>query len=244
MARAADQIKPIRRGRLPEQVAEGLRRLLVSGAFKPGDRLPTESELARRFGVGRNTVREAVRQLEMLGVVEVLQGGGTFVRSPDAGRVIEPFRVVMALSSHSTREVLEFRRALEPGIASLAAEKATPEHVAHLAALLDRKVAMQRRNRAEAVLQADVDYHLALAEATNNPLIQDVARALLGLLREFRLKLLRQASFNEELTACERRVLEAVAAHDPNAAMRAMQEHMALLRPFIQDAPQISRRPE
>ncbi|HVD00048.1 MAG TPA: FadR/GntR family transcriptional regulator [Candidatus Dormibacteraeota bacterium] len=229
----ADQIQPVRRRRLPKQVADGLRGLLVTGAYKPGDRLPTESELARRFGVGRNTLREAVGQLEMLGVIEVLQGGGTFVRSPDAGRVAEPFRVVMALSSSSTRQVLEFRRVLEPGIAALAAEKATPEQIARLEELLDRKVALQRRSRATAVLQTDLDYHLALAEATNNPLIQDVARALLGLLREFRLRLGRQASFSDELTACERRVLQAVAARDPALAMEAMQEHMALLNSFI-----------
>ena len=236
-AAPADRIQPIRRGRLPEQVAEGLRQLLLTGAFKPGDRLPAEAALAKSFGVGRNTLREAVRQLEMLGMVEVLQGGGTFVRSPDAGRVAEPFRVLMALSTSSTRQVLEFRSVLEPAIAALAAEKATAEQVRRLEELLERKVAMQRRNRSDAVLETDLDYHLALAEATNNPLIQDVAHALLGLLREFRLQLAGQASFSQELTACERRVLKAVAAHDAPQARQAMQEHMALLTPFIPEEP-------
>lgn len=230
-----DTIQPIRRGRLPQQVAQGLQSILAAGTFKPGDRLPTEGELARQYHVGRNSVREAVRQLEMLGVVEVLQGDGTFVRAPDPGRVIEPFRVVMALSNHSTQQVLEFRMALEPGIAALAAERATPVQVERLRRLLDRKVRMQRRNRPEAVLDTDLDYHLALADAANNPLIHDVAMALLGLLREFRLSLIRQAYFADELTACERRVLDAVAAHRPAEAAQAMQEHMARLAPFLQD---------
>jgi GntR family transcriptional repressor for pyruvate dehydrogenase complex len=208
---------------------------MAGGALKPGDRLPAESQLAQQFGVGRNSVREAIRQLEMVGIVEVLQGEGTFVRSPDAGRVAEPFRLVLELSGHSTRQVLEFRRALEPGIAALAAEKATPDQVARLAALLEQKVEMQRSHRAQAVLETDLDFHLALAAAANNPLVEDIARALLGLLREFRLQLARQASFSEELTVCERRVLAAVAAHDPAGASEAMHDHMTILASFVPD---------
>ena len=191
--------------------------------------------MARQFQVGRNSVREAIRQLEMLGVVEVLQGDGTFVRAPDPGRVIEPFRVLMGLSNPSTHQVLEFRMALEPGIAALAAEKATPAQVERLRELLDRKVLMQLRNRPEAVLNTDLDFHLGLAVAANNPLIHDVVVGLLGLLRDFRLSLVRQAYFADELTAAEQRVLDAVAAHRPAEAAQAMQDHMARLAPFLQD---------
>lgn len=228
-----DHVQPVRRGRLPQQVMEGIQRLLADGTFSPGDRLPTESALARTFGVGRNSVREAVRQLEMLGVVEVRQGEGTFVRKLDATSVVEPFRAILALSASSTRQVLEFRTVLEPGIAALAAEHATGAQIERMARALERKVALQESGDATAVLEEDLDFHLALAAGAGNPLVLGVAEALLGLLREFRMRLARQSAYNEELTAAEQRVLAAVRSHDGPAAAAAMREHMALLQPYV-----------
>jgi GntR family transcriptional repressor for pyruvate dehydrogenase complex len=230
-----DNVPPVRRGRLPQQVMEGIQRLLADGTFRPGDRLPVESALARTFGVGRNSVREAVRQLELLGVVEVRQGEGTFVRRLDASSVVAPFRAILALSSASTRQVLEFRRVLEPGIAALAAEHATPDQLALMERALERKVALQRAGTAASVLAQDLDFHLALAAAAGNPLVLGVAEALLGLLREFRMRLARSSAYSEELTDAERRVLDAVRRGDPKAASAAMREHMDLLLPYVPD---------
>lgn len=232
-----DHVQPVRRGRLPQQVMEGIQQLLADGTFAPGDRLPTEAELARSFGVGRNSVREAVRQLEMLGVVEVRQGEGTFARRLDAASVVEPFRAILALSATSTRQVLEFRRLLEPGIAALAAEHATPAQIGELEAVMDRKLALQRSDDAASVLEQDLDFHLTLAAATANPLVLGVATALLGLLREFRMRLARQSAYSPELNAAELAILDAVRRRDPAGASAAMRQHMELLLPFVPDAP-------
>jgi GntR family transcriptional repressor for pyruvate dehydrogenase complex len=228
-------VRPVRRGRLPQQVVEGIQRLIAEGTYHPGDRLPNEGELAHHFAVGRNSIREAIRQLELLGIVEVRQGDGTFVRQLDGTTMAEPFRVMLALSDRSARAVFDFRRILEPGIAALAAEHASSEDARLMEEALRRKVALQRTDDAPAVLEQDLDFHLLLARATGNPLVYEVHKALLGLLRQFRLELSRQSAYSEELTIAERAVLDAVRRRQPDEASQAMRRHMEVLVQFLRE---------
>ena len=231
-----ESIRQVRKETLPQQVVEGLRSLLETGDLRLGDRLPNEAELARRFGVGRNSVREAIRQLEIVGLIEVRHGEGTFVRAPNTDGLVEHIRAVVAMSPSSTRHMLEFRAVLEPGIAALAARTATPEHVDQMRHYLDLKIQRQELHDQDGVLEADLCFHLAIAEATGNPLMLGVATALLQLLRGFRDHLLSQASYSDDLTHAESAVLGAIAAHDPQAAAGAMREHMEHLVPFTEDS--------
>ncbi len=231
-----DSIRRVRKEKLPQQVVEGLRSLLEAGDLRLGDQLPNEAELARRFGVGRNSVREAIRHLETVGLIEVRHGEGTFVRAPNTDGLMEHIRAVVALSPSSTRHMLEFRAALEPGIAALAASTATPEQIDQMRHYLNLKIQRQELHDRDGVLEADLCFHLAVAEATGNPLVLAVATALLRLLRGFRQNLLRQASYSLDLTNSESAVLEAIAARNPQAASGAMREHMEYLLPFIQDS--------
>ncbi|WP_243792916.1 FadR/GntR family transcriptional regulator [Saccharopolyspora gloriosae] len=151
---------------LVEQVIAQMRTLVSSGEWPLGERIPTESELVTALGVGRNTVREAVRALAHAGLLEVRQGDGTFVRATN-----ELSGAVRRLCGSELRRILEVRRALEVESARLAAAARTEEDVAELETLLaTRDDAMERLDR-EVVVREDTRFHLRLVAASHNPLL-------------------------------------------------------------------------
>lgn len=151
---------------LVEQVIAQMRTLVSSGEWPLGERIPTESELVTALGVGRNTVREAVRALAHAGLLEVRQGDGTFVRATN-----ELSGAVRRLCGSELRRILEVRRALEVESARLAAAARTDEDVAELETLLAaRDDAVERLDR-EVVVREDTRFHLRLVAASHNPLL-------------------------------------------------------------------------
>ncbi|GAB2666924.1 FadR/GntR family transcriptional regulator [Saccharopolyspora gloriosae] len=151
---------------LVEQVIAQMRTLVSSGEWPLGERIPTESELVTALGVGRNTVREAVRALAHAGLLEVRQGDGTFVRATN-----ELSGAVRRLCGSELRRILEVRRALEVESARLAAAARTDEDVAELETLLAaRDDAVDRLDR-EVVVHEDTRFHLRLVAASHNPLL-------------------------------------------------------------------------
>jgi len=160
--RVIPRTKPV-----PELILDEITRLITEGILKPGDRLPSESELAERFGVGRSSLREAMRALQLLGIIEVIQGKGTFLRQT----------YVLPLASDWTRisrmglisQVMEARQIIEVAIAQLAAERATEEDIAAMRAAIRR--AEQAHGDPMISGEASVEFHLALAEATHNEVL-------------------------------------------------------------------------
>src|SRR6059036_3716048 len=136
-------IEPIRRSRLYQSIVEQIESLLERGELRPGDQLPPERALAEQFQVSRASVREALRTLELLGVVETRAGGGTFVRQVAPDDLVRPLHSLIA-RGHSLTDVIEFRGVVEPAIAALAATRITPAQLDELRQLLveqQRKVA-------------------------------------------------------------------------------------------------------
>jgi GntR family transcriptional repressor for pyruvate dehydrogenase complex len=128
----------VRKVRRYEQVAEQIRRLIGSGALKPGDLLPPERELAARLGVGRSSIRDAVRTLEVMGILEPRQGHGTVVRDLNADALVVPLSLVLTRKRELVTELLDVRRMIEPGLAARAAKNATDEEIARMAEILER----------------------------------------------------------------------------------------------------------
>ncbi|CAM05161.1 regulatory protein GntR, HTH [Saccharopolyspora erythraea NRRL 2338] len=151
---------------LVDQVIEQFRELMASGEWSLGSRIPPESELVTGLGVGRNTVREAIRALSHSGLLEVRQGDGTFVRATS-----EISGAVRKLCGSELRHVLEVRRALEVESARLAASARTEQDLRDLeVALHDRDEAVRRMDR-ETVITKDADFHLRLVQASHNPVL-------------------------------------------------------------------------
>lgn len=213
--------------RLSRQVVERFLDRLTRGELTPGDRLPPERELADSFGVGRNSIREAIRELELLGLVESRRGDGTYVTEADARRLIAPFRGVMALSSSTAtlREVLDFRRAIEPAAAALAATNLDPDG----RELLERAlVRFDRSLRSDDDPRpADTHFHFAIARASRNSLMIAVGRTLIEVMADFR-DGLASRSYEPSRRAARghRAVFDAIVARDPSAAHRAMRDHL------------------
>src|SRR5918992_398854 len=150
-------------------VVERLLDLLRSGALKPGDRLPPEPELMQLAGVGRSTVREAVRTLASMQLVDVRHGHGTFVRDSSAQALTDPQMLVHLRDHGVAQDLMEARRALEPEIARLAAQRCTPEDAAAMQDAMQRwSTGRGADSRTPEWRAAHLDFHEALARATHN----------------------------------------------------------------------------
>jgi GntR family transcriptional repressor for pyruvate dehydrogenase complex len=165
---------PVSAGRSFERVLNALRRAIESGELRPGDRLPAEPALAEEFGISRSVLREALKALELSGDVEVRRGygGGTFIAEPRTADEHAPVTNALDLTA---AQLLDVRLALEPAAARLAAESGNQKARALREAVNDMEVLDARPAH---VLAADVDFHLAVAEATGNPVFAAVLAGL------------------------------------------------------------------
>ncbi|MEA4901473.1 FadR/GntR family transcriptional regulator [Desulfitobacterium sp.] len=162
-------IKPIKNKRTTEIILEQVKNLIIDGQLVPGDRFLTESELTERFQVSRTSVREALAALSLTGILEIRQGEGIFVKSASPNSVIEPLSFILLLEKDQLQNILEVRKALEVEAAGLAAERRDGEDLDNLKAIVEKmKTDLPEAKDSE---QLDLDFHLALARASKNPLL-------------------------------------------------------------------------
>lgn len=163
-----------RRTGLVDQVIEQIRQAITAGEWPVGQRIPNEAVLVESLGVGRNTVREAVRALAHAGLLDVRQGDGTYVRATS-----EVSGALRRLYGAELRDVLQVRRALEVEGARLAATNATAEDVAGLRSLLTRRDECLIADGTDEFARADADFHLAVVRASGNPTLTELYRGLI-----------------------------------------------------------------
>src|SRR6202790_5618319 len=162
--------RTVKTSRLFEQIVQQVEDSILSGQLKPGDQLPAERELAHRFGVSRTAVREAVKTLREKGLVEAYSGRGTFVTNGTSQAIRQSLDLMIRINQQEgSAHLAELRLVLEPDIAGLAASRIEEQ----LLATMREAVAVMDRNLRDpdAYVEADLDFHLALAEAAGNPLI-------------------------------------------------------------------------
>ncbi|WP_328614473.1 FadR family transcriptional regulator [Amycolatopsis sp. NBC_00355] len=162
-----------RRTGLVDQVIEQLRTAVTQGEWPIGERIPTEPELGEQLGVGRNTIREAVRALAHTGIFEVRQGDGTYVRATS-----EVSGAIRRLCGDELREVLQVRRTLEVEGARLAAAERTDEDVAELRALLARRAVELNEGRWQDFARTDAEFHCTVVRSGHNRLLTELYRGL------------------------------------------------------------------
>ncbi|BFH66130.1 MAG: FadR/GntR family transcriptional regulator [Paenibacillus dendritiformis] len=210
------------RRKLVDQVLEQLHDALVSH-YRPGDRMPAEPELMEMFGVGRSTVREAVKILVHAGVLEVRQGDGTYVRSlpSDAGSLEQ--RLLRAETEH----IREIRSMMDAQAARLAAERRTDQDLRRMKRLLEeRKKALEAGNYASYV-DYDVEFHCSIAEASQNPLLLDLYRAFSNALRGELSHLIVGTKHYEDRSELHDQLYQAIAARDADTAVRLSLANLA-----------------
>ncbi|HOQ38198.1 MAG TPA: FadR/GntR family transcriptional regulator [Defluviitaleaceae bacterium] len=174
-------IKPIKRQSVSEQVYEQLKHQLLIGEWKPGDKIPSENELAAAFGVSRVTVRQALQKLTTLGLIETKLGEGAFVKEITPGVYMNNMFPVVYLGRDSVVEVMEFRTIIEVGAAALAAERIKDEDIKKLEQYYKKMQA--NKDNIEKYVEYDLSFHSQLAAATGNSLIIQMYCILQDILR-------------------------------------------------------------
>ena len=177
-------VTPIKSTRIYQEIARQVKSMIAEGRLKGGDRLPPERDLADKFVVSRTSVREALRALESLGLVEIRPGEGTFVREASIESLVEPLALLMVSQREAIAELFEARRVLEPSLAALAAERATPEEIQEMERILDEQAREVAANRTG--LAQDAQFHAAIGAAAHNRAITRITHAIMDLLTQSR----------------------------------------------------------
>lgn len=218
-------LTPIARISVKEQVLQQLKQYIVSGGILPGEKLPSERDLAERLGIGRTSVREALKVLEAIGLVESRVGDGTFITSNVGASIGRTIGLSLMTWGGAIVEILEARRMIEGEAACVAAERATADDLTLMAAELQQ---MARATNFRAYLKADMQFHRAVGQATHNTIVSRIVNNLIDLLEE----VLREAHGDELMTSAEgnsthHAVFAAIQARDPAGAAAAMGQHLA-----------------
>jgi len=221
----------VHKGRRYEPVAEQIQRLIASGALGPGDRLPPERELAAKFGVGRSSLRDAIRTLEVMGIVESRHGRGTVVRDLSTDALVVPLASVLSHKRELVAELLDVRRMIEPALAARAAANATEDELSRLEDILRRQAEKVRRG--EPSIEEDSEFHYAIALAARNSVVLRVLDVLMDLLRESRARSLQVKGRPEQSCAGHRRILRAIKRRDGLAAEAAVRKHLKEIEEIV-----------
>lgn len=178
--------QPVQRPNAVEDVIQSFQQALLNGNLQPGEKLPPEAELGQQFGVGRGTVREAMKMLSAMGVVEIRRGDGTYVCESISPKVINPLLFAVLMEAGDVDDLYEFRRMIDVGYSQIAAANATDEDFAHMAALIDEMKAYRASGERdeEQLMQLDLRFHCAVLEATKNPLVVKMGRMVMEMFRE------------------------------------------------------------
>ena len=225
MTSSLSGIEPIRREPLATEIARRLVDYLLSGEVAPDGRLPSERDLAQAFGVGRSAMREAIKSLSLIGLVEVRHGDGTYLRRADGTLLPQVIEWGLLLGAPRTRDLIEARQKIEVVIAGLAATRRSEQDLADLAQILDELRRAADEHDPAAFVDADVRFHLRLADAAGNTALRDILGSVQALLRAWISRVLASSdavvSYDEHVP-----ILAALRAADPTAAEAAMDAHL------------------
>jgi len=213
----------IRKNKVYEEVAKQIERLILQ-KLKPGDKLPSERELAEMLQVSRSSIRDAIRSLELTGMVEPRQGAGTIVREPSTESLVNPFANALKHRRALVGELLDFRKMLEPPLAARAAAHASADEVSEMEEILRRQEA--KVSRGETSIAEDQEFHYSIALASGNSVVLKVLDILMDLLRDTRERSLQLEGRPQKSLAGHRRILAAIKRHDVDAAKAAMRRHI------------------
>lgn len=222
-------------GRLYEKIVQQIEKRIVDGDLKSGDKLPSERELGNQFGVSRTSVREAMKALSLKGLIEVMPGKGTFITDQTSKALRHSLNLMVQIGKQETsKSLIELREILEPEIAAISAARAKEDNVAAMQEAIDTMDSALED--VGTYIEADLDFHLALAEGTQNPLILLLIDILIVELREQRF---RSASVDGSLYRGQphhKAILAAVKNRDSESARRLMIAHMVQVRDDIETA--------
>ena len=220
-------LRVVEKKRAYEDIVQQVTALIAEGKLKRGDQLPSERELTEIFKVSRTTVREAIRTLESMKLLQCRQGTGTYVLASSEEDFIQPLAAALFNAKDDIRDIFYTRKIVEPHVAQLAAENATPQDIEKMEKIL--RMQEECIERGENIIETDSAFHSIVAGAANNRVIERLSLALVDLLKQARKEYLAEDESNgraKESLAGHRRVLAAVKKGDSEEAKKAMSQHL------------------
>jgi DNA-binding FadR family transcriptional regulator len=237
--RSGPTFEPIRTRRAFEEVCERIRAQIAAGTLRPGDKLPAERELAQQLGVGRNALREALRSLEIAGVLRLQKGvkGGAFIQAGNANRMNEVVRDMLSLGSISVVELTEARVHIQDLVVRLACERATQADFDAIAANVERTQQMTAEGRYLDRVECSREFYRLLVGAAHNQVLAMMVHSVTEILMQFvYTRVARGGKPQPRLVEKRRAFLDALRARDSDRATRLMRTHLVsvhrLLEPF------------
>lgn len=219
---------PVRSQRAFEEIESQIRKLVTAGQLKPGDRLPPERELSAQFDVSRNTLREALRSLEIAGLVELRKGstGGAFISSGKPQVIVNALSDLYQLGAISAEQLTEARVWIESIVVRVACERATEDDLAALEHNVAAAMAAEKAGDTPRRSMLHLDFHTVLARSTRNPILVITMEAIMRVTREFVLTLGTPEETTSFVIPSRTRLLGHLHARDANAAEAEMTKHL------------------
>jgi len=236
--------EPIQSRRTFEEICDRIRARIEAGDLRPGDKLPAERELAVQLGVGRNAVREALRSLEIAGILQLRKGvkGGAFIRSGDPARMDAVVRDMFSLGSITIDELAEAREHVQDLTVRLVCERATRQQIDALAANIDRTEKMTQTGNYLDRVECSREFYRLLGAATGNAVLAMMVQSVTEILMQFvYARVAAGGPPQPRLVATRRKFLAAVEARDADTAVRLMRTHLQSVHRMLRDSLEGSR---
>lgn len=224
---------PIKSTKVYEQVIEQIQSMIANGQLKKGDKLPSERQLAEQLGVSRTSVREALRALQIIGLIEVRQGDGNFIKESFDSCLFEPLSVMFMLHESKPQEIVDLRRVIEVETSWLAAKRITDEEIAELGEIIKQLKAFSEVQDEKNSVKVDKEFHYKIAQASKNFMLLNILNVISALMDNFiedaRGMILTNQNNKTLLVEQHENIFRALANRDPKAASDAMREHIDLI---------------
>lgn len=225
---------PIKNTKVYEQVIDQIKEMIANGTLKRGDKLPSERELVEQLQVSRTSIREALRALQIIGLVECNQGEGNFIKESFENSLFEPLSIMFMLQETSPEEILELRKVIETETTALAAKRISDDELEHMGNLITQfKEAKDDLNGVE----IDKEFHYLIAQASKNLLILNILNAVSSLIDSFikdaRKKILAVEDNRELLVKQHENIYDALLKHNSKDAALYMRRHLEFTNDYM-----------
>ena len=229
--RTIKSVTPIARTKLTASVFEQLLSYVVSGEWKAGDRLPPERDLCQQLGIARTSLREALKAMELVGMLDSRVGDGTFV-CPRSEFLSRPLLWAFTGTDHDElQDIMEARTIIEESLAGLAAERGTDDQIKDIGTAV--QMMRDAIARGDSILEADMAFHIAVSKAAQNGVLLNAVQLLRNLMRQWIFHKLLIPHVPETVLKRHVAIYKAIAARKPSAARSAMRSHLEETRTLV-----------
>ena len=210
--------------KLYKNIVNQIRKMILSGELKKGDQLPSERDMAQQFGVSRTAVREAIKSLSEIGLIDIMVGRGTFVANNTADRIVESVNLLLDVEKVVKEDLHYARKVLEAPIAKLAAKNRKQENIDQLQFLIEKME--KSKNHTKKFIEVDMEFHVELAKASGNSAFVVLTQAIMQILRSDLTFVLNFQDQTETALSHHKKILKNIVSQDIEGAELAMQSHM------------------